>query len=75
MRLSEVDSSMVKIVGYDEKAQALEVVFGSEKTYRYEGVPPQVYAELMAAPSKGHYMRTHIIDHYEAYPVHYRHGR
>lgn len=75
MHLSEVDSSMVEIVGYDEKTQALEVVFASGKTYRYEGVPPAVYAELMAAESKGRYMRAHIIDRYESYPVHYRHGR
>ncbi len=72
MELSEVDSSMVQIIGYDKKAQRLEVVFGSGKAYFYEGVPPEEYASLMKAESKGRYMRAKIIGKYPSFELHYR---
>jgi hypothetical protein len=62
MRLTTVESSMIHAVGYDSKKRVLEVVFNSGRTYCYEGVPPKVYKELMAAESKGQYMRSEIID-------------
>lgn len=61
-----VESSMICEVGYDAEAQMLEVVFNSGKIYRYTGVPPTVYAEVLASASKGQYMRACIID---IYPV------
>lgn len=65
--LKPVESSMIKAVGYDPETRLLEVVFNNDQTYRYEGVPPEVYEELMAAESKGRYMRSEIID---VYPDH-----
>ena len=62
--LTLVESSMIHAVGYDSKTRILEVVFNSGRTYCYEGVPPKVYKELMAADSKGSYMRSEIIDMY-----------
>lgn len=47
----------------------LEVVFTSGRTYCYEGVPPAVHQGLMAADSKGQYMRAAIIGVYPDYPV------
>ena len=60
---------MIQAVGYDPKTRILKVVFNSGRTYRYEGVPPKVYKELMAADSKGRYMRSEIIGVYPDYPV------
>lgn len=64
MLLQSVESSMIQAVGYDEEAKALRVVFNSGKTYEYDGVPKAVYDELMAADSKGGFMRQAIIDCY-----------
>ena len=68
-KLIPVESSMIQAVGYDPKSRILEVVFNSGRTYCYEGVPPKVYKGLMAADSKGQYMRAEIIDMYPTYPV------
>ena len=62
MKLQTVDSSMIHAVGYDAKTKSLEVVFNSGSTYVYEAVPRNVYKELMAAGSKGQYMRYAVID-------------
>lgn len=63
-KLTPVESSMIQAVGYDPKTRILEVLFNSGRTYRYEGVPTEVYDELMAADSKGQYMRSGIIGVY-----------
>jgi hypothetical protein len=60
-KLVPVESSMIQAVGYDPKTRTLEVVFNSGQTYCYEDVPPEVHQELMAADSKGQYMRAAII--------------
>jgi len=72
MKLTVVESSMVHAIGYDSKSKTLEVVFNSGRTYFYEGVPAKIYKELMAAESKGQYMRYAIID---CYPVSELRGR
>lgn len=69
MHLVTVESSMIQAVGYDAKAQELEVVFNSGKTYRYTGVPRTVYEELLEADSKGQFMRAYVIDVYPDYLV------
>ncbi|MCW5922207.1 MAG: KTSC domain-containing protein [Saprospiraceae bacterium] len=66
MTYTEVDSSMIDLVGYDEKEQAQEVRFvTSGLTYRYYDVPKEKYEGLMNASSKGSYMRGCIIDFYD----------
>jgi hypothetical protein len=59
-----VESSMVDSVGYDEERRLLQVVFTSGRVYCYEDVPPEVFQGLLAAESKGQYMRAYIIDVY-----------
>jgi hypothetical protein len=66
---------MIHAVGYDRKARTLEVVFNSGQTYQYYDVPPKAYKELMAAESKGRYMRAYIIDEYEWAPLSRRRRR
>jgi hypothetical protein len=74
-KLIPVESSMIQAVGYDAKTRQLEVLFNSGQTYCYEGVPQEVYDGLMAADSKGQYMRAAIIDVYPDYRVSRRRRR
>lgn len=75
MELVTVESSMIQAVGYDATSQELEVLFNSGKTYRYTGVPQTVYTELLAADSKGQYMRACVIGVYPDYQVSRRRRR
>ena len=71
MDLASVDSSMIYAVGYDPGTKELAVVFNNGRTFWYEGVPAEVHQDLMAAGSKGQYMRDCIIDmypHHNTYP-------
>ncbi|HIQ05258.1 MAG TPA: KTSC domain-containing protein, partial [Anaerolineae bacterium] len=47
-------------------------VFNSGKTYQYYDVPPEEFEGLMAAESKGRYMRANIIDVYDWAPLRHR---
>ncbi|MEM9503162.1 MAG: KTSC domain-containing protein [Cyanobacteria bacterium P01_E01_bin.43] len=64
MELQFVESSMIQAFGYDEEHEMLLVIFNSGKTYQYSEVPPETYAELLAADSKSSYMRSCVIDCY-----------
>lgn len=55
-----VQSSDLASVGYDPVTRILEVEFVKTGVYSYLSVPPEVYAELMAAPSKGRYFNLAI---------------
>lgn len=55
MKYIDVESSTIEEIGYDGLSK-MEIRFKGNRHYMYVGVPPQVYAALMAAPSKGkHY--------------------
>ena len=69
MTLVAVDSSMLSAVGFDPEAGELEAVFVDGAVWRYRNVPERVYRELLAAESKGSYMRQFIIDVYPDYRV------
>lgn len=73
--LTPVDSSMIQAVGYDPETHTLEVLFNSGRTYGYEDVPLDVYEALMAADSKGGFMRSEIIGVYSDYPISRRRRR
>ena len=62
--MPHVDSSMMTRIEYDESARELDIVFASGKTYRYFGVPPDVYADLLDAESKGEFFNDAIKDLY-----------
>ncbi|MEV6328492.1 KTSC domain-containing protein [Streptomyces sp. NPDC051909] len=59
-----VHSSNLRSVAYDEVGWVLEVAFHGGRLYRYDGVPPQVHAALMAAPSKGTFLARFIKGRY-----------
>jgi hypothetical protein len=55
-----VDSSLLESVGYDERAQTLEIAFDSGAVYHYLNVPEKVKDALLAAPSKGRFFNEHV---------------
>ncbi len=55
---------MIQTFGYDEAKETLMVIFNSGKTYQYSEVPKEVYEELLAADSKGSYLRECVIGCY-----------
>lgn len=65
MKLRRVRSSAIEAVGYDVERQTLEVRWiGQARVYRYHRVPAEVYAELLAAESKGTYVNEQIKPRY-----------
>ncbi len=66
--LIPVDSSMISAAGYDPQRRYLVILFNTGKAYEYFDVPPEEYEGLMAAESKGEYMREHILDMYPYSP-------
>jgi hypothetical protein len=67
MELIPVESSMIDAVSYDPQAKELLVIFSSGKTYTYMKVPQEEFDGLLAAESKGQYVRACIIDAYPFY--------
>ena len=66
MQYTQVDSSMIDLVGYDADTEILEVRFiNTGLTYEYYDVPKKIYKQLMESSSKGSYMRDCIIDCYD----------
>lgn len=64
MRRETVSSSAVLGVGYDRATRTLEIEFRSGRLYRYHGVEPDVFEQLMSAPSKGRFMNARIRNSY-----------
>ena len=56
MEMQPVKSSNVKAVGYDEENKTLQVEYKSGGIYQYPGVPPEIYADLLAAESVGRFV-------------------
>ncbi len=53
MTLTPVKSSAVSAVGYDPATKTMHVQFVSGGTYEYTGVPADVHAAFVSAPSIG----------------------
>jgi hypothetical protein len=58
-----VNSSSVRSVGWSDGMLELEYVNGS--IYQYDDVPQTTFAALLAAPSIGAYVNTHIKPYYD----------
>jgi hypothetical protein len=64
--LTQVESSLLKEIGYDAATQVLTVTFvDQEGIYEYQKVPEGVYKELMAAESKGSFFAKNIKGKFE----------
>lgn len=58
-------STLIRKMSYDEERRILTIWFvPSGHRYEYEGVPPEVYAAMRSAFSKGSYFNAHIRDNY-----------
>lgn len=56
MQRKPVKSTNVESIGYDLETKTLQVEFKSGGIYQYAGVPPEMYAELLAAESVGRFV-------------------
>jgi len=65
MKRTNVDSSMLRSIGYDKKKKILEVQFDHGGIYQYFDVPKEEFDDLMNASSHGRYFRSNIIDCYD----------
>jgi len=64
MEYRQVESSSVKVIGWDVASKTLEVTFTSGRTYRYDQVPSDVANGFLNAKSKGVYLAENIRDKY-----------
>jgi len=55
-----VDSSNIEQVGYDADQSELHVVFNDGSHYVYQGVPGEVFEEMINAPSKGSFLNREV---------------
>jgi hypothetical protein len=61
METTQVKSSNLKSVAYDESTKRLQVTFlKSGSTYTYQDVPKETVTALLAAPSKGSYFSKNV---------------
>ena len=63
--ISTPDSSAIEGFGYDASKRTLEIKFKHGETYMYFKVPETVFDQLVAAPSKGHFITEHVKGTYE----------
>jgi len=60
MKRQAVKSSTIRSVGYDPATKKLHIEFSSGSVYEYSDVPAHRHADLLAAPSIGSFLHTHI---------------
>ena len=70
MKWVPVKSRMLTAVAYDRDWQQLYLEFRGGDVYCYRGVPVERYRELLAADSKGKYVRGHILNRYSYQRIH-----
>lgn len=64
MERKRVNSSKIRSVGYDEKAQTLEVEFSNGQVWQYSKVYPEVFRRFMAAPNATAFYEDKIAEDY-----------
>ena len=55
-----VHSHALAAIGYSKRLHALEVEFVNGAIYRYNKVPPEIYRDLLGAPSKTQFYDANI---------------
>ncbi len=60
MKRENVDSSVLKSVGYDKNKKVLETELVNDALYEYYKVPVSEFDNLMKAPSLGEYYNKRI---------------
>ncbi len=61
-----VESRGLAAVGYSKRLRALEIEFRRGGTYRYLGVAPEVYRDLLAAESKARFYNEKVRGKYKS---------
>ena len=64
MQRKRVNSSKIRSVGYDERAQTLEIEFGNGEVLQYLRVSHETHRRLMAAPNPAAYFEDNIAEDY-----------
>jgi hypothetical protein len=64
MERKRISSAKIRGVGYDARAQVLEVEFNDGRVMAYRGVSPEVHRQFMAAPSPVSFFEDKIADEY-----------
>lgn len=64
MKMVTVNSQAIRAVGYDARSRRLKILFTQGHDYDFCEVPPQLYEQLMTAPSKGRFYNDNIKDRY-----------
>ena len=57
---SQVESSTLVSIGYDEEQRIMEIVFRDGRVYHFLEVPPERVLSLLRAESKGRYFNAEI---------------
>ena len=70
MKWVPVKSRMLAAVAYNPEWQQLYLKFRSGEVYCYRQVPPERCQELLAADSKGKYVRSRILNRYPHQRLH-----
>lgn len=61
---TDVISSSIRSIGYDEKTGEMHVTFRDTGRYVYYGVPKNVYESMMMSSSKGKFIHSQIKPQY-----------
>jgi hypothetical protein len=64
-----VHSHALVAVGYSKRLRALEVEFINGAIYRYSNVPPEIYRDLLGAPSKAQFYDANVRGHFPSVHV------
>jgi len=64
-----VHSHGLAAVGYSKRLHALEVEFVNGAIYRYSNVPPEIYRDLLGAPSKAQFYDANVRGHFPSVHV------
>ena len=64
-----VHSHALAAVGYSKRLHALEVEFVNGAIYRYSNVPPEIYRDLLGAPSKAQFYDANLRGHFPSVHV------
>ena len=68
MEMKPVTSKRITQYGYDEDSATVLVRFTNGECYSYRNVPPSVWAEFQASPSKGAFIGD-VLDRYPYGPI------
>jgi hypothetical protein len=64
MERKRISSAKIRAIGYDARAQVLEIGFNDGRVVAYSGVSPEVHRRFMAAPSPVSFFEDKIADEY-----------